>query len=69
MNEYKIIIGGRICITPPLRDEEEARAYAIGWYVGKVNSTHPNANNQCTSVHLLKRGVVPHDLSSGTSEA
>ena len=66
MNEYKVIVGSMscICITPPLRNEQEARNYAMGWYVhemGRMGRIH--------SVTLLKRGVVPHDLSSGTSEA
>ena len=72
MNEYEVKIGGATCRTPPLRDEEEAQAYAVKWYagltrIGKINGIYNVP--RCTSIQMLRRGVVPHDLSSGTSEA
>lgn len=65
LNIYEVFIDETDrCVTPPLRCEEEAITYAKGWFV----ETGSWGDGLITSVTLLKRGVVPHDLSSGTSE-
>ena len=67
MNEYEVVIGCETIVTPPLRNEREARTYAIGWYAQCIALF--KGVPEVYSVRLLKRGIVPHDLSSGTSEA
>lgn len=74
MNTYRVTIklcGGFTTInTPPLRNESEAKGWAIAWWNTKFGR-HPEdfIYPIIEKVSLLKRGIVPHDLSSGTCES
>ena len=84
MNIYRVVIKiangatGTACLsdkyttidTTPLRNESEARGWAIAWWNTKFDRRPEDFIYPIIiSVTLLKRGVVSHDLSSGTCES